>query len=124
MKALLITAMASFFALSASAQVATDTKATTVGGVSTGQKVTANRPNKVAESTTPATPFKNAGGDNAASKSIDANAPILEKQAPTKDKAVDRDVINSTNTQTPALQSITTNKSSNAPAIKSEAPKQ
>lgn len=71
MKALLITAIASFFALTVSAQVATDTK--TQGTVATGKKELSTRPAKVATSTTPT--LTNAQGTNMSSKKRDSNTP-------------------------------------------------
>lgn len=114
MKALLITVIASFFAITVSAQVATDTK--TTGTIATGKKELSTRPAKVASSTTPT--FTNAQGTNMSSKKRDANTPaatttpasnLTEGPASEKDR--------------PATQTLSTG-STTAPAKEVEKPKE
>ena len=73
MKALLITAFASFFALAVSAQTATTDNA---GKIATGNKSIVNRPVKVAESTTPAVLSQPGGNATQVIQPADKKAPV------------------------------------------------
>jgi hypothetical protein len=125
MKALLITAIASFFALSVSAQVSTDTKvgSTTVTGT---KQMGAARPAKVATSTTSTLTSVNDNNNKVSSTRKDANTPAAtENSRPTKTKAipVGAQPVKEENSPTPGVQRIAVTRSSDAPAVKDEAPR-
>jgi hypothetical protein len=122
MKALLITAIASFFALSVSAQVSTDTKVGSTTATGTKQ-MGAARPAKVATSTTPT--FQNASGTDATPKTKDANRQPVETTAPATTKKAPEGVTKEVKADNPGSQKLSTGRrDTNVPAVKDEAPKE
>lgn len=119
MKALLITAIASFFALTVSAQVATDTK--TTGTIATEKKELSTRPAKVADSTTPT--LQNAQGTNTSSKPINTNNAIVEKPKPETKANHPAGITKEVKADNPGSQKLSTGRR-DRPVMKDETPKE
>jgi hypothetical protein len=121
MKALLITAIASFFALSVSAQVSTDTKvgSTTTTGT---KQMGAARPAKVATSTTPTLTSVNDNNNKVSSTRKDANTPAVET-TPAIQKEAPQGVTKEVKADNPGSQKPSTGRRDNAAPVKEETPR-